>query len=332
MGEGTETEKTAVSDGRTDARCKISRPVCKTSWKAGLFPEKIAEMEGGMKVRDLAIGMLACGVVGIVPRAGAAGFVVNPGSYVQAIAGGSNTQTLYLGFNWTPGTASSWAGSMPYTQLFANGLRITIYDLRTSYYPFGPASNAALKGVLRFTPTVPNLSYTFNGFMNVVQTGSPASMSATNAVTLTMLGGMFNVLETQYAGAYTGPCALWQPASPSWGPQSGVLYQGASYELAWDFSLLMSHGGDTTADFQVKLKNDPYFQFLLFQRPCNGDLNGDGYVDDSDFAAFAAAYDLFDCADPLMPPGCPADINNDGFVDDADFVLFVEAYDNLLCP
>ncbi|MGH7242750.1 MAG: hypothetical protein ACREJD_04975 [Phycisphaerales bacterium] len=285
-----------------------------------------------MKIREIAIGVLVCGVGAAVPQASAAGFVVNSGSYVQAIGGGSNTQPLYLGFNWTPGTTSTGAGSQPYTQLLANGLRIGIYELRTSYYPFGTGANAAVKGVLRFTPTVPNLSYTFNGFMNVVQTGAPASMSATNGVTLTMLGGMFNVIETQYASAYNGPCALWQPAAPSWGTQSGVLYQGASYELAWDFSLVMYHGGDTTADYQVKLKNDPYFQFLLFQRPCAGDLNGDGYVDDSDFAAFAMAYNILDCVDPLMPPGCPSDLNNDGYVDDADFVLFAEAYDALLCP
>lgn len=321
-------------------QCKISQRRGKTSWNAGQFPEMIAEMEGGMKTRNLAvngaiklaIGMLVCGAGSLMPQAGAAGFAVNAGSYVQAIGGGSNTQPLYLGFNWTPGTTSAAAGSQPYTQLLSNGLRITIYELRTSYYGFGPGANAALKGVLRFTPTVPNLSYTFNGFMNVVQTGSPASMSATSAVTLTQLAGMFNIIETQYAAAYNGPCALWQPAAPSWGPQSGVLYMGASYELAWDFSLVMNHGGDTTADFQVKLKNDPYFQFLLFQRPCSGDLNGDGYVDDSDFVAFSTAYNIFDCADPLMPAGCPADLNNDGFVDDADFVLFVAAYDALLCP
>ncbi len=65
---------------------------------------------------------------------------------------------------------------------------------------------------------------------------------------------------------------------------------------------------------------------------CLGDDNCDGIVDDSDFVNFALAYDLFDCADPNMPPGCPADLNGDGYVDDADFVLFANAYDALLCP
>jgi len=65
---------------------------------------------------------------------------------------------------------------------------------------------------------------------------------------------------------------------------------------------------------------------------CVGDLNADGFVDDSDFVIFANAYNILDCADPLMRPGCPADFNGDGFVDDADFVLFVAAYNELVCP
>lgn len=65
---------------------------------------------------------------------------------------------------------------------------------------------------------------------------------------------------------------------------------------------------------------------------CIGDLNNDGFVDDSDFVLFVAAYNLLDCADPTMPVGCPADFNDDGFVDDADFVLFVAAYNELICP
>lgn len=64
---------------------------------------------------------------------------------------------------------------------------------------------------------------------------------------------------------------------------------------------------------------------------CPGDLNADGFVDDADFTIFAAAYNLLDCADPVMTPGCPADLNSDGVVDDTDFTLFAPAYDALLC-
>ena len=66
--------------------------------------------------------------------------------------------------------------------------------------------------------------------------------------------------------------------------------------------------------------------------PCEGDLNADGLVDDADFVAFAAAYNLLDCFDPSMPASCPSDFNADAFVDDADFVVFVRAYNELLCP
>lgn len=65
---------------------------------------------------------------------------------------------------------------------------------------------------------------------------------------------------------------------------------------------------------------------------CSGDLNNDGFVDDSDFVLFVAAYNILDCADPGMPAGCPADLDGDGFVDDADFVIFIQSYDLLVCP
>lgn len=65
---------------------------------------------------------------------------------------------------------------------------------------------------------------------------------------------------------------------------------------------------------------------------CAGDLNNDGFVDDTDFVLFSQAYDTFDCSDISMPAGCPADLNADVVVDDADFVLFAAAYDAFLCP
>ncbi|MBX3387975.1 MAG: endonuclease [Phycisphaeraceae bacterium] len=65
---------------------------------------------------------------------------------------------------------------------------------------------------------------------------------------------------------------------------------------------------------------------------CPGDINSDGFVDDTDFVQFAAAYDLFDCAEPSMPAGCPADLTGDGYVEDSDFVQFAAAYDSFICP
>ncbi|MBX3388011.1 MAG: hypothetical protein KF691_01005 [Phycisphaeraceae bacterium] len=61
---------------------------------------------------------------------------------------------------------------------------------------------------------------------------------------------------------------------------------------------------------------------------CGGDLNRDGFVEDSDFVIFVRAYDELQCP----PSSCPADLNVDGFVDDLDFVIFVTQYNELLCP
>lgn len=70
----------------------------------------------------------------------------------------------------------------------------------------------------------------------------------------------------------------------------------------------------------------------LYTPPCQCDFNHDNQVDDADFIAFVAAYNILDCADPAMTPGCPVDVNYDSFVDDSDFTVFVAAYNNLLCP
>ncbi|MBX3387946.1 MAG: hypothetical protein KF691_00675 [Phycisphaeraceae bacterium] len=89
------------------------------------------------------------------------------------------------------------------------------------------------------------------------------------------------------------------------------------------------NGAGASLEFSSIHLNEVVF-ILLPEAPCAGDLNGDGLVEDSDFAVFASMYDLFDCA--IMPPGCGADMNKDRFVDDADFVLFASAYDQLVCP
>jgi len=61
---------------------------------------------------------------------------------------------------------------------------------------------------------------------------------------------------------------------------------------------------------------------------CSADFNCDAQVDDSDFVAFAAAYNEL-----IIPPADPlCDLNGDEFVDDSDFVLFAASYDALICP
>lgn len=60
---------------------------------------------------------------------------------------------------------------------------------------------------------------------------------------------------------------------------------------------------------------------------CPTDINADGMTDDTDFVAFATAYNDLTCG-----MVCPADFNGDGMVDDSDFVKFAAAYDALICP
>ncbi|MBL8885443.1 MAG: DNRLRE domain-containing protein [Phycisphaerales bacterium] len=105
--------------------------------------------------------------------------------------------------------------------------------------------------------------------------------------------------------------------------------------------LLTTNTGDTTDGVLSGLASeyDDDFRrpqlvitYIAGACPCPADLNGDTYVDDSDFVIFAGSYNILDCTDPTMPPGCPGDLNGDGFVDDADFVDFASAYNTLICP
>ncbi|MBS0187527.1 MAG: hypothetical protein JSS51_05630 [Planctomycetes bacterium] len=65
-------------------------------------------------------------------------------------------------------------------------------------------------------------------------------------------------------------------------------------------------------------------EFVVRVKPCPGDFNGDGQVDDTDFVLFIARYDS------LLDPR--ADLTGDGNTDDADFSIFVVAYNELICP
>ncbi|MBX3388009.1 MAG: hypothetical protein KF691_00995 [Phycisphaeraceae bacterium] len=64
--------------------------------------------------------------------------------------------------------------------------------------------------------------------------------------------------------------------------------------------------------------------FASSMKPCPGDFNGDGQVDDSDFLLFVIYYNNL-----LDPRG---DLTGDGFAEDADFSVFVNSYDALVCP
>lgn len=65
-------------------------------------------------------------------------------------------------------------------------------------------------------------------------------------------------------------------------------------------------------------------EYASTMKPCTGDFNGDGLVEDIDFVLFADYYQVF-----LDPRG---DLTGDGFTDDSDFVVFAASYDRLVCP
>ncbi len=118
----------------------------------------------------------------------------------------------------------------------------------------------------------------------------------------------------------------------------GITVNSALFNSGTSLTLNVSVSGGAAAGLRNLTVTNPDGQtatginLLTIKISCPADLNGDGQVDDSDFVIFASAYDIFDCADPMMPAGCPADLNGDGFVEDADFVLFASAYDAFFCP
>ncbi|MBS0190836.1 MAG: hypothetical protein U0573_02950 [Phycisphaerales bacterium] len=65
-------------------------------------------------------------------------------------------------------------------------------------------------------------------------------------------------------------------------------------------------------------------EYVVRSKPCPGDFNGDGQVDDADFVLFAGYYDAL-----IDPRG---DLSGDGTTDDGDFVVFASSYDALACP
>ena len=281
------------------------------------------------RVAAVAVGTLS------VAGASAAPFTVDSStSYLGLNSLGIGFAPLSLGASFGMGTGSGsiTAASVSNISVLPSGLIMHIADFRTGYSPSFTTSVAQINIDLDFTPTVPNLSYNLDGYLDIVQEGSPTFMRASSTIDLSQMVGL-GVIHYRNQHTYTGPCFLWQPEAQELGTRSGDLVMGVPLRLSVRFAIQMTHGGDISAMFgRTPVGSTPFFRLALYQRPCDGDLSGDGFVDDDDFALFAAAYSLLDCADPAMPLGCPSDLNHDGFVDDSDFVLFAAAYESLLCP
>lgn len=142
-------------------------------------------------------------------------------------------------------------------------------------------------------------------------TGTATAQPAVPAVfTVTSAAGMSyewyknGVLLTntnRYAGLFTSSLKIPQPL-----PSDAGSYRCRVYSLCFTYSTTFA---------------------LPLTITCGADLSRDGFVDDSDFQVFVAAYDAFVCSG-----ACAADLNTDGFVDDLDFSLFTVQYDAVLCP
>lgn len=102
--------------------------------------------------------------------------------------------------------------------------------------------------------------------------------------------------------------------------------------------------GDGSSAFQWTATLAPSEEFTVYsgiainqdsypKNPCVADINFDRVVDDLDFQAFVAAYDVLECpGSGPSRPFCLADLNDDSVVDDLDFPIFVVQYDALVCP
>jgi len=152
--------------------------------------------------------------------------------------------------------------------------------------------------------------------------------NSTNSTASAAAGGMqvgyADVGGRRRASLWTGTAASWVDLS-AFRPAGIGTCQANAIWIAGGVTYVAGRGFNS-----IEFRDEA----LLWSQkaPCKGDLNGDGFVDDSDFLFFVVAYNVLDCTDPAMPAGCPSDLNGDSFVDDADFSVFVVAYNALICP
>ena len=246
-------------------------------------------------------------------------------------------------------------------------LHVEYGTIRASGQAFG-SLNANVKGTFHddITITAPGVPNGTAGSLTftVITSGTVGSTSGSSGATWTLSadvgGGVteINRSGTQYSpalasGAYVGDpvgvhtatvtfqfgvisslnvelqCAADAANAP--GPQSGEAHYGSPFVARWGGISQVKAGATSIPLFSVSSASGTNWGNPAAAY-CPGDLNNDGFVDDSDFVSFATAYNTLDCADPAMPAGCPADLNADGVVDDLDFVVFAAAYNDLICP
>ena len=82
-------------------------------------------------------------------------------------------------------------------------------------------------------------------------------------------------------------------------------------------------------------EGDPYpdavYVLIDYVEPCEGDFDGDGDVDGSDLAVFAADFGRTDCCESGVEP-CEGDFDTDCDVDGSDLAVFAADFGRTDCP
>lgn len=172
-------------------------------------------------------------------------------------------------------------------------------------------NNSASSGsVLAGAPATANFrNCVFNGSGGAAGYFAPA-VSVQHSI---VPGGMPGIGNIATAATFVNaPAANFRLATGSTGIDTGSNAAVATIAVDFDLSPRVLN---TTVDMGA-------YEFIA--STCTGDLNKDGFVDDSDFVRFADAYNnLLDRR---------GDFNADLLTDDSDFVIFADAYNVLLCP
>ncbi|MBY0113674.1 MAG: hypothetical protein K2Y21_12705 [Phycisphaerales bacterium] len=194
------------------------------------------------------------------------------------------------------------------------------------------------EGVLEITNRVKDLSPTGGTLVNAgdLRLHPGAVFSVLGNLTLDPAGSLTIDIGGNSASSSSGSLRVANTLSaagrlvcgpvPPFTPSLSDVFQVATCgQLVGDFDELFGLNGYGPRPVYVPTK------VFIRLGTCPPDFNSDGLVDDEDFAIFAAAYDVADCAAAAMPAGCPADFDSNELVDDRDFSLFASRYDRVLC-
>ncbi|MBS0191040.1 MAG: right-handed parallel beta-helix repeat-containing protein [Phycisphaerales bacterium] len=256
---------------------------------------------------------------------------VSGGGAIYLVGGSLRLDHCFFFGNRITGSAGGGGaiGSAP-----AAAPHITLADCVFSQnFTLGSAGGGALNATLGAIVSVDSSTFYNNSAPSgTILAGAPASATFRNCV-MNGPGGA--------AAYFSAPVTVTFCLVPGGAPGVGNINASAvfvnapavNYRLAAGSpgidagsNTLLPPGLETDYDYNPRVLNGAVdmgaFEFVA--RTCTGDLNKDGFVDDSDFVLFAGAYNNF--TDRF------GDFNADLLTDDSDFVIFAGAYDVLVCP